>query len=387
MKYLVITETYHPINQPTAKCLEKVISFAREDYFFVLSKGTKGAAYRGDNYTNIQINSYYNKPKTVLGMIPYLIYKIALKIYSIFRPYSLFGSRRFYKAAKKIISENKIDLILSISGWFSSQKAGSLLSKKYIIPFVSWYTDPFLKNVGYQKYNAILLKKLEKSWLTQAKEVIMPSNYKELYDDEYKVFKSKFKIAELPCFFEKDEIGKINSSPEISNYVLHTGLSFPRINNFSWFYIFVDNLINLNFISLEDDNKFFKQNKLPKNFVRHDRCERKELIDLYSKSTAIVVIDNIKGIQVPSKAFESISTNKPIIFIYHNSNSETYKLMKNTQNVFFVKEGETIDQDFGKRLNTYIRNKTYERSVPYSNEEEIEKIVRCLCSNVKKENG
>jgi hypothetical protein len=50
-----------------------------------------------------------------------------------------------------------------------------------------------------------------------------------------------------------------------------------------------------------------------------------------------VFIDNSTGIQVPGKLFEIISQNKPVLFIYSNPDSPSLFYLKNSTNVFLVK--------------------------------------------------
>jgi len=378
MNILVLTETFFPVDQPTAKCLSKLVKYDSEDYFYIVSKGEENVHIKKNNFENIQINSYYDKPKSLFRSLKWFFYKIELKFYSIFKPYSLFDCKRFYSAGQRIIKNNRIDVIFCISAWFSTQKAGSALSKKYKIPMVSWYTDPFLANVGYRKYSLSKMKAIESRWLSQTNCVLMPSNYKELYVSEYQNLKEKFIISELPCFFEENELKIINKSDKESNIILHAGLIFPRINNFNWFYSFIRQLESFSFITLEGDNKFYKKNNLPKNFKRLDRVDEKQCLNLYSSACAILVVDNVSSIQIPSKAFEAISTNKPVVFIYHDDDSKTLELMTKSGNVFCIKEGTELTKELLLNLNNYIKLKKIERTTPYSNKSEINKMIYLL---------
>lgn len=385
MKILVLTETFLPINLPTAKCLSKLIDYDQSDYFYVVSKGKKQFFIKQKNFENTQLDSYYVRPKKFFAILKWLFYKIGLRLYSLFKPYSLFDSKRFYRAGKKIIINNKIDVIFCVSAWFSSQKAGSLLTKKFRIPMISWYTDPFLYNAGYSKYSLANLKKIESKWLCQTRCVLMPLNYKELYDIEYNKLKNKFVACELPCFCEDIKVEEKNNSSE-SNIIVHMGLLFTRIKNFQWFCSFVQHLSLYTFITLEENNKFYEKNNLPKNFKRHDRVGKEQCFKFYASCGALLVVDNISGIQIPSKAFEALSTDKPIIFIYHSDNSKTLELMKKGCNVFCIKEGTNITKELLHDLNKYIKLGKAQHKAPYSNKRELSKIV-CLIKKKGKING
>ena len=65
------------------------------------------------------------------------------------------------------------------------------------------------------------------------------------------------------------------------------------------------------------------------------------LYRIYNEMDAIVFIDNNNSIQIPGKLLEVLSLNKPLIFIYYNKNSPSYKIAQKFEGVFFSENVST----------------------------------------------
>ncbi len=68
----------------------------------------------------------------------------------------------------------------------------------------------------------------------------------------------------------------------------------------------------------------------------HEIIPHQEIVHLYQKFDLLLFVDNFYGYQVPSKIFELIAQNKPIIFVYDKRNVYFYNLLKNQEGIVFV---------------------------------------------------
>ena len=353
MNILIITENFYPVKEPTAKIVErftKDVNFS-SDNFFILSKGErKSRVGVSTNVINYQINAYLKfKKNHFLYNLKTFIYKSLSKLYSKIYPRDLFDSFRFYKAALPILADNKIDIIVCVSGWFSSQLAGLRLSKKYHIKMFSWYTDPFIKSVNRLNYSQSLLEKIEKKWFRQTSKIFMPENYLTEYLRNYPIFKNKFLCLELPCFFSNDELEIINSQIP-NNTVLHLGSFFHKLRDPQALFRIayeLNSISDVKFVSYGSLDKRIKNKygvNIPSNFSIKERENGQNLLKALGKASVLVVVDNSFGIQIPSKTFEYISTGKPILLLYDNELSETVRLLDKYSNTLILKQ-DGIDNE------------------------------------------
>lgn len=353
MNILIITENFFPVKEPTAKIVErftKDVNF-RTDNFFILSKGEqKSKVNVSTNVINYQINAYLKfKKNHFLFNLKTFMYKSLSKLYSKKYPRDLFDSARFYKAALPILADNKIDIIVCVSGWFSSQLAGLRLSKKYHIKMYSWYTDPYIKAVGRLNYNQSLLEKIEMKWLNQTSKVFMPENYLTEYLRNYPLFKNKFLSLELPCFFSNDELEVINSQIS-NNTVLHLGSFFHKLREPKALFRIayeLNSISDIKFVSYGSLDKRIKKKygkEIPSSFSIKERENGQNLLKAIGEASVLVVVDNSFGIQIPSKTFEYISTGKPILLLYDNELSETVRLLDKYSNTLVLKQ-DSIDNE------------------------------------------
>ncbi len=73
------------------------------------------------------------------------------------------------------------------------------------------------------------------------------------------------------------------------------------------------------------------------NCVRyHDWISHRDLLQKYQEYDVILFIDNSFGYQVPSKIFEIIAQNKPVLFVYDQRNTYFYELLKGQMGIIFV---------------------------------------------------
>ena len=364
MNILIITENFFPFVEPTAKIVERLTkseSF-KDSNFIIISKGNiKKTFSLSENIVNYQMESHYRFSKNVIRNLKTFFYKTLSVIYSFFFPRDLIDYRRYFKLGKKIISNNRIDFILAVSGWFSSQMAANLLFKKFNVPFYCWYTDPFLFNVGKSKYPLLKLKKIELKWLKNAELVFLPNNYLDYYNSMPNYFNQKFKRLELPCFFSSSELQIIQSSKQ-EKIMLHAGSFSSKFRDPKKLFE-VAKVIELKsdfiFSCLGQlDRKLKKKylNKIPNNTFFKDRVDSVNLLKEIGKASILILVDNYSGIQIPSKLFEYISTGKPILFFYSNTASESLKFLSKYPICLCIHDDENINDELIEKILNLANN-------------------------------
>lgn len=84
----------------------------------------------------------------------------------------------------------------------------------------------------------------------------------------------------------------------------------------------------------------------------HGWMSQQQLAEHYRQADVLVFVDNFYGYQVPSKIFELIALNKPILFIYDTRNDYLYEKLKDQAGIFPVQNKKA---DLVRALNEIIR--------------------------------
>lgn len=378
MRILLLTETFFPTNEPTAKIVQKIVNYCSDCDFYIISKG-ECQNIVGDNFYNIQIPSFYNKPRNIVGIVRWFVYKVLIKFYSMFFPKDLFDTSRFVKKALQITKINKFDLIIAVSGWFSAQKAASIINKKTKIPFCSIYCDPFLHKIGYENFSLNKLKKIETEWLFPSTMIFLPSNYLKYYVSEYGMFSKKISSFELPCLIDKKDYPIVsNHSFEQKGLISYFGYFFGRVKIEQWLLDLFKRLKNMR-VRIYDFVSPKSNIQLPDNVEVTKRVFGNDYLEEVAKSDAILVVDNDHGIQIPSKLIEAISSNKKIIFVYFNCDSPGYRLAHSIkEGIFLLKyDSNSFDSCIERIRDFMLLENSFSRKI-YTNESQLLKISEFL---------
>lgn len=100
----------------------------------------------------------------------------------------------------------------------------------------------------------------------------------------------------------------------------------------------------------------------------HDAVSHNDILKLYQQFDILLFVDNFYGYQVPSKIFELIAQNKPILFVYDKRNQYLYNKLKNQKGIYFVENNSSNIKDrlnYIKTLNVFNINYTFDL-LPYS---------------------
>lgn len=235
MRILFLAPYSIPVNNPEAICNAKLIkALANANHeLYVISKNNNHA-YTPDEDSSIFANRVkylkiiYLKNvinlRTIVGHL-----KVLLKTGIVYK-----GAHWAYYAIKegeKLIKTNRIDLIMSRSP--SSEVAAQYLSKKYDIPWVANWNDPYPDSRYPKPYGdgpkgkiVFLQKKLFKKISSLALVHTFPSIRLANYMSQYLDFKKKVVIPHICMDDFYEHVGKRKN-----NYlrVIHSGnIAYPR---------------------------------------------------------------------------------------------------------------------------------------------------------------
>jgi len=197
-------------------------------------------------------------------------------------------------------------------------------------------SDPFSANADFfGKSKKILYAiKFEKKYLTYVDLlVVLNDRIKEYYESRIYINTATIEQGLNEIFIQKSIF------PIIENWFI---LSYA--GNFYKGFRDPENLLkaisHLKFpIKVNVFGGNFKEsyNKNLRGFInRFPYISQNELVDEYSRSHLLIVIDNFYGIQVPGKTFECFAYNRPVLLIYNNPLSPTLEYIRNSEGIFAV---------------------------------------------------
>ncbi len=243
------------------------------------------------------------------------------------------------RAAKKYISQNKIDAVVSIGPPHSSHLIGLQLSKKFNIPHIPVFIDPWVDIFYYKnlKRSALTLKldnHFEKSVLQNAKQVVfVTKSTEEDYLKKYNFLKSKSNVL----YWGYDEEAFVDVRFEKSNrkekVLVHAGNMFTYQNpkNF-WKQIKLENdkgnRIVIRFIGTVDKEilEYLNLIGLKENIQVVGFLPYREMIKEIMHADMLLVCST-EPRHVPGKLFEALRTGNPII-AFGDNNEEVKKIIQ-----------------------------------------------------------
>lgn len=300
----------------------------------------------------------------------------------------------FIKQAEKAVVWSDIQLIISFSNPFVSHYCASALSKKFDIPWISYYFDPFFSNYTLSKKCLMRRKKVEEKIISNAEKVIITKPTDHDYIKSNISFNSKIISIEMPGIQKQLHIH--NSSEN----------SLNTINCF-----FVGNL----YWSIRNPEMTFQLfNTLPSNIILHivggcfdkDPTEVNNIIGKYKNiiyeglkdpdvstglmenANILVNIGNSINNQMPSKIFEYISSGKPIINIYKIQDCPSLHYLKKYPLVLNIYEPEiekNTDEILKKVISFCYIHKNDQVPLTLIENEFIENTDEYVCLKLQKE--
>ena len=251
------------------------------------------------------------------------------------------------KEFKKIINKEKIDVAYFTGGPFFQWRAAPILKKKYKIPYVVDFRDPWVVNP--YKRKKLSFKKIIGNFLANRWEPIIIKNasrvlfatkpMEEIYSKVYLSYKQKFLTIENgydPADY-KDILPK-----KFSTFSLVYSGKFPHYRDpvplFSALQELKD-IIDFQFIHVGRVESLLKKLTISKNLqdrvIFTDLKLYREAISYSKGANILVLVTGESRTELTHKVFDYIACNKPIIAIT-GKDSAVAEVLSHFRNTFII---------------------------------------------------
>lgn len=306
---------------------------------------------------------------------------------TIFQP----DSRRFWmkhalKKAEEIISENRIDVILSTAPPFTDFLVAWKLAKKYDIPFVLDYRDLWIDN-PYYFYPTIFHKNyainLERKILgTASRALVITRDMKNQLLNRYRMLDNN-EVSIIPHGFDQEDFDNISQVNKKNDkfIISHSGLFSADLTP-TYFLKALSSMFSekpeiksefeIRFIGLlqKKFQKEISKLNLVNNFVITNYIEHKDAIrNLLESDVLWMMVPN--SIVTPSRFYEYLGARKPIILC--SPESELTKIAEST-NAADIVDPKNVNELKISILKYYNHWKS--NTLPTPNESIVEKFDR-----------
>ena len=227
------------------------------------------------------------------------------------------------KVGKKIVEEEKIDVIISMHEPPSSHLCALYIKKQYkSIPWITYWSDPWLKDSTRKKSNIIkktIEKRMEKQVIALSdRHIFVTEANRQDYIDEYNISPDKASIITRgfdKIFFEnlsEDEV------PE-------------KINK---------DKINIIFFGNIDDAEAKEKLESLEVAQVNGRIPFNEAIKYMLNSDVLLLFGNKNSKQIPAKIYEYFGATGKILVIYGDDKDPIKKLVENNEKCICVDNKE-----------------------------------------------
>ena len=244
-----------------------------------------------------------------------------------------------FRKAKKFLRNNKIDAIVSIGPPHSSHLIGLKLSKKFNIPHIPVFIDPWVDIIYYKNLKRSLITKMidnhfEKSVLQNAKQVVFVNkSTEENYLKKYNFLRNKSNV--LYWGYDEDDFRSLPPNPlskergvekeTVEKVIVHAGNLFNYQNpkNF-WKQIKLENekgnKITIRLIGTVDKEilEYLYSIGLKEYVQVIGFLPYKEMIQEILQADILLVCSS-EPRHVPGKLFEAMRTGNPIVAFGDNN--------------------------------------------------------------------
>lgn len=315
-----------------------------------------------DNIKVFRVKKYTFSSKPVIYII-----KVLQKIANIITyPHTGNYSRikRMYDLAERIVTENNIEMIVSVHKPIESLIVGNKLKNLYPhLIYVQYMLDSLSGGLGLHKYEFNKKLKYEKKMFLNADKIILMESSKK-HIEKYYCNHEKFDnmiFLDIPLITEKNLNIQYNERAENKVHILFSGTILKDRNP-----IYILNIIKklnrndvvFEFAGTNHCNQIFENalkswagNKIIMlGFLNHNN-----LLPLLTNADMFLNMGNSMPSDITSKIFEYMSFRKPIISTYRINNDACIPYLKKYPNSLLLNENDGIDVSTEK-LNTFINN-------------------------------
>jgi len=247
----------------------------------------------------------------------------------------------------KILEAEKIDAIVSIGPPHTTHLVGMSLSKKFFIPHIPVFIDPWVDIVYYKNFKRskptlLIDNYFEKKVLLNSKfSIFVTKTMEEDYIKKYSVLKNKSDV----CYWGYNEedfvnLNKIDKTKDEKNYdeeiIIHAGNIFDYQNPVYFWQSLKDEIdsgrnIKIKFIGTvsEGIKQAIEQTGLRSRTEFLGFLPYNKMIEELSKASYLLVCAT-EPRHVPGKLFEYLRIGKPII-AFGDDNNEVKKILEDTK--------------------------------------------------------
>lgn len=273
------------------------------------------------------------------------------------------------KKGKEIIEKNNIEVIISTASPYTSHLIGYFLSKKYKVPLILDYGDPwvFEKTRVRNRIRFSIEKYIEGKILKRAKKIFVTTeSTKELYEKEYNVDKGKIDIAYMG--YSEEKVHKKEYVKQEKLNLIYGGTLNPIHRNPNEFIEAIHKLpINkqdkINIEIYTGDDKKIKE--IVQNYNLEDTIKIKKLISYnefmkkLGESDLLLLFGNSSSLQIPGKLFNYIGSLTKILYLKNNLEKidPVEKILeKSGENYYSSNEKEEIEEVLLKIISDWENN-------------------------------
>lgn len=249
---------------------------------------------------------------------------------------------KYERAIDKLFQINEFDNVIIGMTPFSLLLLGKKIkSFSSQIKLIGDLSDPYSFNMGMkdkpiQRWLARLIEKHSFPYFD--KLIVLNDTIKSKYQRKYPEQKEKFHTIEQGVdegFIEAIQSHKIVENKEFT--FIYAGGFYKRGRNPSNLYHAFENIGKTTRLKIYGNIRKNLRPPITYPFEYHKAVARDKLIDILAQADALILVDNKFGVQVPGKTIETLTSGKPVLFIYENEQSPTLQYVKDARGIVWAK--------------------------------------------------
>ena len=243
------------------------------------------------------------------------------------------------KILKRIIAldeKNNYDVVVLVIYPFSSYTLVEELKRKLKVKIIGDIGDPLSFNSAISNI-PISYKRLEQRALDSLDGIIVTTkSTKDEFIERFSLDSRRIEIIPQGVDIQNVQTNSSEWHIRTDLRLMYAGSFYKNLREPKELFKAIDSSMSysLDIFGNQFSNEYYP---LPKNVSYCGLLSNEMLLKYYCNYDLIVFIDNSHGSQMSGKIFELLALRKPILFIYNNSSSEAYNLVKNLSFVFCVK--------------------------------------------------
>ena len=263
-------------------------------------------------------------------------------------------SRDIFNKIKELDEKLSFDVLVPVLAGYENVEASIRYKKKRPgIVLVVYQMDPCKDNMMEKSLSRKKREMLEMQFLKEADAIFTTPIINKSYRNEYKEsITNKVIQLEFPAVVRSDY--KVRKCGE-KTYCLFCGNIYKKIRDPHYTIILFKALrednVELHIVGNCDE---YLEDGKGENIIFHGSVPNEEGKQYMERADILVNIGNVMNNQVPSKIFDYLSTGKPIVNIYKNSDCPTLSYLKKYPYACSIREKEKLDFEDVETLKRFI---------------------------------